>query len=111
MALRDLQYPGPITLLSAETTLPYDRPPLSKVYLIGKLSDAQIRLLPAEKLAELNIDVRLSRRVVALDRAARRVTVEDGSAVGYGRLVVATGARPLRLPQVEGLNNVPVLRE
>jgi 3-phenylpropionate/trans-cinnamate dioxygenase ferredoxin reductase component len=110
-ALRDLQYPGPITLLSAEDTLPYDRPPLSKAYLIGKLSDAQIRLLPAEKLSELNIDTQLSRRVVALDRVARRVTVEDGSAVDYGRLVVATGARPVRLPQLEGMNNVHVLRE
>lgn len=110
-ALRDLRYEGHVTLLSAEDTLPYDRPPLSKGYLLGKVSDAQIGLLSAEKLAELEIDVRLASRVVGLDRAARRVAVADRPSLDYTRLVVATGARPIRLPQFEGFDNVHVMRE
>ena len=110
-ALRDSHYAGAITMLSAEDTLPYDRPPLSKGYLLGKVSDAQIRLLSQEKLAELKIDLRFASQATRIDRAARRVWLAGGRSVDYGRLVVATGARPLRLPQFDGLSNVHVLRD
>ena len=109
-ALRDLHHRGRIALLTDEESLPYDRPPLSKNYLTGKAGDEQIRLMPGAKLAELGIEVRLSSRVVGIDRAAARVRLADGSGVGYGQLVVATGARPARLTQFDRFDNVHVLR-
>jgi 3-phenylpropionate/trans-cinnamate dioxygenase ferredoxin reductase subunit len=109
-ALRDLHHRGGITLLSAEQALPYDRPPLSKGYLLGKIGDDQIRLLSGQKLDELAIDVRLGSSAIALDRSARRVQLSDGQSVGYDRLVVATGARPVRLPAFEGFANAHVVR-
>jgi 3-phenylpropionate/trans-cinnamate dioxygenase ferredoxin reductase subunit len=110
-ALRDLHYGGRITVLSAERTLPYDRPPLSKGYLLGKINDDQIRLLTEEKLAALAVEVRLGNCAIGLDRKARQVLLSDGQSFGYGRVVAATGARPVRLPAFEGLDNVHVLRD
>jgi len=109
-ALRDVNYSGGITLLSDEACLPYDRPPLSKSYLQGKASSERIRLVSADKLAELDIEVRLNHPVCGLDRNERRVRLADGTSVGYGRLVVATGARPIVLEQFRSFKNVYVLR-
>lgn len=110
-ALREQQHSGPITLLCAEAALPYDRPPLSKAYLTGKMGDADISLLPAETYAELKIDVQLNSRAVGLDREAQLVQLADGRTVSYDRLVVATGARPIMLPSFSGRSNVHVLRD
>lgn len=109
-SLRDLHHLGRITLLSDEAALPYDRPPLSKGYLLGKVGDEQIRLLAAQKLADMQIEVRVSCRAVGLDRELSQVRLADGSSVDYGRLVVATGARPVRLAQFDNFSNVHVLR-
>jgi 3-phenylpropionate/trans-cinnamate dioxygenase ferredoxin reductase subunit len=109
-ALRDLKFAGRITLLSEEDHLPYDRPPLSKGYLSGKAGQDKIRLVDAGKLAQADIDVRLGQAVSGLDRGARQVRLADGTQVGYGRLVVATGARPIRLEQLAPFDNVHVLR-
>lgn len=109
-ALRDLHHPGRIVVLSDEPCLPYDRPPLSKAFLQGKATDESIRLMSPEKLAELRIEVRLSERVVRLDRAAHQVQLAGGGTVNYSYLVVATGARPLRLEQLHSFDNVHVLR-
>lgn len=110
-ALRDLRHSGAITLICAEDQLPYDRPPLSKAYLTGKIGDEQIRLLPAQAYAELGIEVLLGACVVGLDRPTQSVRIADGRALTYDRLVVATGARPVRLPVFEGRENVHVLRD
>src|ERR1700747_3228377 len=83
-ALRDLKYPGRIALLSDEAYLPYDRPPLSKGYLLGKVNEDKIRLVSPEKLAESGIEVRLKHRVSGLDRSLRQVRLADGSRVEYG---------------------------
>ena len=109
-ALRDLKYPGRITLLSEESNLPYDRPPLSKGYLQGKVDAEKIRLVAAERLAESAIEVRLSHQVSGLDRQQRRVLLADGTSVPYGRLVVATGARPIPFAPLRSFANVHVLR-
>ena len=109
-ALREFGHRGRIMLLSDEAHLPYDRPPLSKSYLQGKMNDAQIRLLTPQKLEELQIDARLSHRVVGLDRSLRQVKLASAEAVDYGRLVVATGARPVRLERFKQFDNVHVLR-
>jgi 3-phenylpropionate/trans-cinnamate dioxygenase ferredoxin reductase subunit len=110
-ALRDLDYPGRIVLLSEESCLPYDRPPLSKNFLLGKADEDNIRLLSAEKIAELQIDVRLSSAVTGIDRTARQVRLAGGDVVAYGRLVIATGARPIRLAWMPAYPNVHVLRD
>lgn len=110
-ALRDLQHSGAITLVCAEGELPYDRPPLSKAYLTGKVGDEQIRLLPAKTYAELGIEVLLGARVDGLDRLGQCVRIAGGRTLAYDRLVVATGARPVRLPAFEGRENVHVLRD
>lgn len=109
-ALRESHFEGPITLLSAESVLPYDRPPLSKGYLLGKVGDDKLQLLTQEKLTALAIEVRLGSGAVALDREARQVLLSNGQSVGYGRLVVATGARPVHLAQFDGFDNVHMLR-
>jgi 3-phenylpropionate/trans-cinnamate dioxygenase ferredoxin reductase subunit len=108
--LRDLGFQGSIVLISDEQRRPYDRPPLSKNYLLGLASDEDISLLGAERLAELGVEVRLGARAQRLDRAAGRVALTDGESIEYGKLVVATGARPNRLPALEGLEGVVYLR-
>lgn len=109
-ALRDLHHPGRIVLLSNESRLPYDRPPLSKRFLQGRATEEQVQLLTPQRFAELEIEVRLGHRVTGLDRSSRRVRLAGGDTVDYGRLVVATGARPIRLPTLDGFGNVHVLR-
>lgn len=109
-ALRELGHGGRIVLLSDEAALPYDRPPLSKNFLLGKASEAQICLLTAEKLAELQIEVRLSCAVTGIERGTRRVHLAGGGSISYARLVVATGARPIRLQSLTQYSNVHVLR-
>lgn len=109
-ALRDLKYPGEVMIVSDEVEWPYDRPPLSKALLLGKTDEANIRLMTPEKAAELGVEVRLSQRVRAVDREARQLLLSGGESIDYGRLVVATGARPLGLPALEGYANVAALR-
>lgn len=91
--IRELDPNGGITLISAETAPPYDRPPLSKKLWDGKLTLEQI-------LAPLPDDValRLGRRVVSIDPDRRRVTDDTGTIYTYDRLLLATGGAPRRLP-------------
>jgi len=96
--LRGLGHSGEIVLLSAERELPYDRPPLSKAFLAGELPEDGIRLIDQQTVQEQKLTVELGARVVALDRAARRVTVQDGRQVAYDKLVIATGAEARTLP-------------
>jgi NADPH-dependent 2,4-dienoyl-CoA reductase/sulfur reductase-like enzyme len=108
--LRDLRFEGSILLVSDEQRLPYDRPPLSKDYLLGQATDDDICLLAADRLDELDVGVHLGRRAVRLDRDERRVTLAGDVHVEYQKLVVATGARANRLPALEGLDGVVSLR-
>lgn len=96
--LRDLGHRGPITILSAESEIPYDRPPLSKDHLAGALPEGAIALLPADGYADLDVSLELGRAVVALDTSTRTVATEDGAEMSYDRLVIATGARARVLP-------------
>jgi NADPH-dependent 2,4-dienoyl-CoA reductase/sulfur reductase-like enzyme len=109
-ALREMQHRGSIVMLSDEDQLPYDRPPLSNTYLHGKATDQHIRMMTAGDLEELCVDVRLSQRVVGLDRVLRQVKLVSGEVTNYDRLVVATGARPVRLERFAPFDNVHVLR-
>lgn len=109
-ALRDGKYPGRIVIASDEACLPYDRPPLSKNYLLGKVGDDAIRLLSAEQFVQLDIDIRLNKRATALDRLRREVEFSDGSTIRYDALVIATGANPIRPGLFNGYGNVHFLR-
>ena len=96
-ALRHEGYTGHLTMLSADDTLPCDRPNLSKGYLAGAASDASNLLRPTEFYTQHAIDLRLGARVVAIDTASRRVQLTDGGHLDYDALLLATGAEPVRL--------------
>lgn len=90
---RERGYPGPIAIVAAEAWLPYQRPPLSKGFLLGKLPQDELMFRPAEYFRTRNIDLHLGTPAKAIDRAAQRVLLPDGRALGYQSLVLATGAR------------------
>lgn len=96
--LRNLGFDGTITVVGAETHLPYDRPPLSKRLLAGDWEPDRILLRKREALEELNLDLRLGVPAAGLDTDARAVTLADGATVPFDGLIIATGSRPRRLP-------------
>ncbi|WP_445166859.1 NAD(P)/FAD-dependent oxidoreductase [Mycolicibacterium sp. Dal123E01] len=106
--LRKAEYAGPVTIVSDEAHLPYDRPPLSKDVLHADLDD--VALKPAEFYTENDITVRLGSAVASVDTAAQTVTLADGSVVGYDELVIATGLVPKRIPSFPDLEGIRVLR-
>jgi 3-phenylpropionate/trans-cinnamate dioxygenase ferredoxin reductase component len=97
-ALREEGFDGPLMLIGDEAERPYERPPLSKDYLMGKAERETIYVHPQPWYAEHGIDLRLGTRVTAIDPAAREVVLADGSRVGYAKLLLATGSSPRRLP-------------
>lgn len=109
--LRGLGHQGSITLIGDETAPPYQRPPLSKGYLLGEMGEERLWLRAPEYYAEQHITLRLGAPVTAIDRAARTVTVA-GDAVPYDELVLATGSIPRGLPAAIGgaLPGVHVVR-
>lgn len=96
-SLREAGFPGRIVLVGDEPGLPYQRPPLSKAYLLGETTAERLRFRQAPWYAEHRIELRPGERVVAVDRAARRVVLASGETLPYGHLVLATGARDRRL--------------
>lgn len=97
-ALRDKGFTGPVTLISNETDAPYGRPPLSKAYLAGQAGFDEALVHAASWYAEHGIDLRLGTTAAALDTAAHTVTLADRATLPYGKLLLATGAVPRRLP-------------
>jgi len=95
--LRELGYGGPITLLGRDRSVPYDRPNLSKDYLAGNAPEEWIPLRPKEFYEEKRIELRLGTRVTAIDPQGRTITLEDGTSLPYGALLLATGTSPVRL--------------
>lgn len=111
--LRSDGFDGQITLVGAEPVLPYQRPPLSKAYLLGDMPQERLYLRPEAFYADHNIDLRLSAEAVELDPAARRVTLSDGTALGYDALALTTGSYPRTLPAAIGgtLDGVYTMRD
>lgn len=95
--LRREGYDGPLTLISADADPPYDRPNLSKEYLSGKAPDEWMSLRPQSYYTDQRIDLILKSTVVALDVAQKRVRTADGTSYAFERLLLATGADPVRL--------------
>lgn len=96
-SLRSGGYAGAITLLGDEPHGPYHRPPLSKAWLAGEIEANQLVMRAPELLARKGIELRVGVKVVAIDRAAREVLLEDGERLPYAGLAIATGAAPRRL--------------
>jgi len=116
--LRREGYGGKVTIISADDAPPYDRPNLSKDYLAGTAPEDWIPLRPKEFYAETEIDLHLGVTATAIDIAARRVVFDRGEAVGFDKLLLATGAEPLRLqlpgaelPHVRTLRSLSDCRE
>jgi 3-phenylpropionate/trans-cinnamate dioxygenase ferredoxin reductase subunit len=106
--LRRAEYTGPLTLISDEDHLPYDRPPLSKEVLRAETDD--VTLKPAEFYAENEITLRLGSGATSLDTDAQTVTLANGEVISYDELVIATGLVPKRIPSFPDLPGVRVLR-
>lgn len=111
--LRALKDDRPITILGAESELPYQRPPLSKKYLLGEMSFDRLLFRGAEWYADNNVEIRLSAWVEEIDRAGKTVVLQDGSSIAYETLAIATGATPRQLPAAIGgdLDGVFVVRD
>jgi len=99
--LRLLGHAGAITLIGAEPAAPYQRPPLSKAYLLGQMTADRLLLRNEGFYAENRITLRLGAAVSAIDPAARSVTV-GGQTLRYDQLALTTGAAPRRLPAAVG---------
>lgn len=109
-ALRHEGFDGAIVLVGEERHLPYDRPPLSKGFLLGALDEDRLTLRGPDALAALDVDLRLGRRAERLDLGGRRLLLDDGSELVYARLVVATGVRPRPLDGTHGGGGALALR-
>ncbi|MGU7778877.1 3-phenylpropionate/cinnamic acid dioxygenase ferredoxin--NAD(+) reductase subunit [Burkholderia sp. PU8-34] len=102
--LRRRGFEGRIVLIGDEPHLPYERPPLSKDVLL-KPDDVRATLFPASFYDAQRIELRLGTRVVAIDPAQHRLTLADGTSLGFGKLLLATGARVRRLPMLDRLGD------
>jgi 3-phenylpropionate/trans-cinnamate dioxygenase ferredoxin reductase subunit len=108
--LRARGYDGPLRMVCAEPDPPYDRPPLSKELLAGKLEREALTLRPARWHEENDVELLLGRRAARLDASAHAIVLEDGERLPYEQLLVATGSAPRRLPAAKGFENAHTLR-
>jgi len=106
-SLRRLGYPGRIILIGEETAAPYDRPPLSKGMLSGRVTAERIALLRDADLADPSVQVRLGTRAERVHPEEHEIELAGGERLGYEHLIIATGASARRAPWDPGL---PVLR-
>ena len=109
--LRQFGYPGKIVLVGEEGVAPYQRPPLSKGYLKEQVDTNNLKLKADDFYASQGIEMLLARRVIRIDREARRVMFADDEDIDYDILIIATGSRP-RLLSIPGadLRGVLALR-
>jgi len=97
-SLRLFGFGGKITLIGEEAALPYQRPPLSKAYMKGDMSEERLYFRPADWYRDNDIEVMLSTRATRIDRSERTVEIEGGKSVAYDGLILSTGSRPRALP-------------
>lgn len=110
--LRSLKDARPITILGSEDAFPYQRPPLSKKYLMGEMEFDRLTFRTENWYAENNVEIRLSTYVEQIHRTKKRVRMQDGSWLDYQTLALTTGAVPRTLPAAIGgdLDSVFVMR-
>ena len=111
--LRGLGCDAAITLIGEEPVPPYQRPPLSKAYLLGEMEQERLFLRPAAWYRDMNITLRLGMRAVAIDPGQKQLRLQDGTSLSFGALVLATGSTANRLPAALGgdLRGVHVVRD
>ena len=109
--LRQQGFEGSITMLGDEGAMPYQRPPLSKAYLLGKLEADRLAFRNDDFFMQQTIDIFNNDPALAIDRAAKVVVTANGR-YGYDQLVLATGAGPIELPvhMTAGIANIFYLR-
>ena len=107
-ALRKQGFDGRLFIVSDEHHRPYDRPPLSKTFLAGAATEAEIALEAKDE--DLDADWRFGIKATALDRSTRQLDLSDGSSIVADGVVLATGASPRMLPGTSGLAGAHVLR-
>ncbi|WP_349358015.1 FAD-dependent oxidoreductase [Stappia sp.] len=100
--LRKGGYAAPVTLIGAEADAPYQRPPLSKGYLLGDVGRDRLALKPPEWFARHDVTLRTGLRVAEIELESRHVRLADGERLAWRHLVIATGARPRPLPEAIG---------
>ena len=114
-SLRSEGYDGPVSLIGDEPHAPYQRPPLSKAFVLGKQDQARILLRPESYYADHKIELLAGERVVAIDRTSREVRLKSGRQLRYDKLVLALGARNRLLPipgaELEGVRYLRTLGE
>src|SRR5205085_5639303 len=110
IALRQLGFAGRLAIVGAEPHPPYERPPLSKDYLAGEKAFERLLIRPLAFWAERGVELVLGQPVVAINPAAKIVTLEDESQLGYGTLVWAAGGKAKRL-SCEGFERVHTIRD
>src|SRR5436853_3237304 len=96
-SLRAEGFTGRVVLIGAEPERPYERPPLSKGYLLGSDPRDSVYVHAADWYGEHGVDLREGVTVTAIDRGARTVATSSGAQVSYDKLLLATGASPRRL--------------
>src|SRR5258708_33001650 len=102
---------GELAILSADTSVPYERPPLSKGFLAGRDSEESIRINSEDFYRQHGIEIRLGCKIRNVDPKRKLLYLESGGEFGFDKLIVATGARPRTLEiGGAGLANVPYLR-
>ena len=95
--LREEGFDGPVALIGDEQDRPYERPPLSKGFLLGNDEQGSVFVHSEDWYAEHDVDLRLGVTAQSIDRAARQVSLADGSSVSYDKLLITTGASPRRI--------------
>jgi 3-phenylpropionate/trans-cinnamate dioxygenase ferredoxin reductase component len=108
--LRRCGHDGPVTIVSDEPHLPYDRPPLSKEVISAGRGLSELILQPGQFYADNAITLRLGSAAAALDTASATLTLADGSELGYAELVIATGLVPRTIPSLPDLAGIHVVR-
>jgi 3-phenylpropionate/trans-cinnamate dioxygenase ferredoxin reductase subunit len=109
-SLRDNGFDGQITMVGDEALLPYERPPLSKAYLLGDKSRQSLQFRPEKYYADHKIDVVLDDPAIGIDRRGATVALQSGVELAYDHLVFAVGARNRLLPLGEGLDGILYMR-
>jgi len=96
--LRAEGFDGPVVLVAGEPEVPYERPPLSKEYLLGKADRESPRVLSADWYGEHDVELRIGMRATRLDTAGHRLTLAGGEELPYAKLLLATGSSARRIP-------------
>ncbi|SFP03024.1 NAD(P)/FAD-dependent oxidoreductase [Salibacterium halotolerans] len=100
-SLRKEGYEGRIVLVDGDTQPPYDRPPLSKEYMLGESSESTIYLRHDTRFNELGVELKLGVQITSIDTEQQTASVSDGSTIQWSKLLLTTGSR-LRHLQVKG---------